>query len=282
MSAAFAIRALQRHIVLILITAVVITGAGLVLGSYLPKTYSSNAQILLGLDTTPDRRAPKLQRAPIDPQTATLYLKERAMTYAQLMTADDVIMPVATAAAVDPEALRGRVEAAVVPETVILDLQVSGSSPEEAVRLAEALSVRFQVQVSALNVRTGGPVIVPAQVSAPRPPAGPDQLHGKTLAAVSSLTGLVVAVLLALLVAVIKRNRAAASRTPSTRSGDASADRNRVAVAKSMTSSMTRNNALLRAMDSTRRRLRVRTPFRTTGLTKKRLRAIYRAKGTGQ
>ena len=50
MTLAFAIRALRRHLVLVLITFVVVTGAGVALGSYLPKTYSSNAQILLGVD----------------------------------------------------------------------------------------------------------------------------------------------------------------------------------------------------------------------------------------
>ena len=205
MTLAFAIRALRGHLVLVLITFVLVTGVGIALGSYLPKTYSSNAQILLGVD-------PK--RATIDEEAANLYLKERAMTYAQMVTSDEVIMPVATAAAIDPGVLRGRVAAAVVPETVVLDLQVTGSSPEEAVALTQALSERFLVQVSALNVQTGGPAMRPAQLSAPQPAAAPDQLHGKTLAAVSALAGLVVAVLLALLVAVIKRNRAASRPQP--------------------------------------------------------------------
>ena len=155
---------------------------------------------MLGLD---------IRGTTIDPQTANLYLEDRAMTYAQLVTADDVITPVANAADIDPEVLRGRVVAAIVAETVVLDLRVTGSSPEEAVALTQALSERFRVQVSALNVQTGGPRILPAQVSAPRPAVAPDQLHGKTLAAVSALVGVIVAVLLALLVAVIKRNRAA-------------------------------------------------------------------------
>jgi succinoglycan biosynthesis transport protein ExoP len=215
MTLAFAMRALRRHIVLVLITVVVVTGAGIALGSYLPKTYSSNARILLGLDPLPRSKSPKtLQGATIDPQTANLYLKERAMTYAQLVTADDVITPVATAAAIDPEMLRGRVVAAIVPETVVLDLRVTGSSPEEAVALTQALSDRFRVQVSVLNVQTGGPVILTAQISAPKPAAAPDQLHGKTLAVVSALVGVIVAVLLALLAAVIKRNRAASRPQP--------------------------------------------------------------------
>ena len=211
MTLAFAIRALRQHIVLVLITVVVVTGAGIALGSFLPKTYGSNAQILLGLD---------IRGTTIDPQTANLYLKDRAMTYAQLVTADEVITPVANAADIDPEVLRGRVVAAIVPETVVLDLRVTGSSPEEAVALTQALSERFRVQVSALNVQTGGPRMLPAQLSAPQPAAAPDQLHGKTLAAVSALVGVIVAVLLALLVAVIKRNRAASRPQPiATRGG---------------------------------------------------------------
>jgi succinoglycan biosynthesis transport protein ExoP len=192
----------------------VVTGAGIELGSYLPKTYSSHTQILLGLYPKGTTK---------DPQTANLYLKERAMTYAQLATADDVIMPVAAAADIDPEVLRERVEAAVVPETVVLDLRVKGSSPEEAVALTQALSERFMAKVSVLNVQTGGPAMRPAQISAPQRAAAPDQLHGKTLAAVSALAGVIVAVLLALLIAVIKRNRAAARLAIATREADAAA-----------------------------------------------------------
>jgi polysaccharide biosynthesis transport protein len=214
MTLAFAMRAVGRYIVLVIITVAVVTGAGIELGSYLPKTYSSHTQILLGLYPKGSTK---------DPQTANLYLKERAMTYAQLATADDVIMPVATAADIDPEVLRERVEAAIVPETVVLDLRVTGSSPEEAVALTQALSDRFMEQVSALNVQTGGPAMRPAQISAPQRAAAPDQLHGKTLAAVSALVGVIVAVLLALLIAVIKRNRAAARLAIATREADAAA-----------------------------------------------------------
>ena len=214
MTLGFAMRALGRYIVLVIITVAVVTGAGIELGSYLPKTYSSHTQILLGL-------YPK--GATKDPQTANLYLKERAMTYAQLATADDVIMPVAAAADIDPEVLHERVEAAVVPETVVLDLRVEGSSPEEAVALTQALSERFMAKVSVLNVQTGGPAMQPAQISAPQRAAAPDQLHGKTLAAVSALAGVIVAVLLALLIAVIKRNRAAARLAIATRDADAAA-----------------------------------------------------------
>ena len=248
MTLAFAMWALRRHIVLVLITVVVVTGAGIALGSYLPKSYSSHAQILLGLDP----KGPK--GTTIDPATANLYLKERAMTYAQMVTADDVITPVASAAAIDPEVLRGRVLAAVVPETVVLDLQVTGSSPEEAVALTQALSERFRVQVSALNVQTGGPVILAAQLSAPRPAAAPDQLHGKTMAAVSALVGVIVAVLLALVVAVIKRNRAASRPDP----------------LRPKTTSPRTVNGIYR---------RVRAPFRTIGSIRRRLRATSRKKG---
>jgi len=89
-SFAFAMRALRRHIVLIVITTALIAGAGIALGQVVPKTYSSQAQILLGLD---------IQGSTMDPQSAGLYLKDRAMTYAQLVTADEVIDPVAAAAA---------------------------------------------------------------------------------------------------------------------------------------------------------------------------------------
>lgn len=200
MSFAFAMRALRRHIVLIVITTALIAGAGIALGQVVPKTYSSQAQILLGLD---------IQGSTMDPQSAGLYLKDRAMTYAQLVTADEVIDPVAAAVGLTPAALRAQVVASVVPETVMLNLTATGSSPEAAAALAQSVSDRFQLQLSAMNVRTGGPAILPSQVTSPRPAIAPNQLAGKTLIAVSALVALVVAVALALLVEVIKHNRAA-------------------------------------------------------------------------
>jgi capsular polysaccharide biosynthesis protein len=253
----------------------VITGAGIGLGSLLPKTYNSNAQILLGL---------KPKGATIDPYWANLYLKERAMTYAQMVTADDVITPVATAAALDPDVLRGRVVAAVVPETMVLNLQVTGSSPEEAVALTQALSGRFRVQVSALNVQTGGPAMLTAQLSAPQPAAAPNQLHGKTLAAVSGLVGVIVAVLLALLVAVIQRNRAVSrpqplrpvtpggTTPPRPPGGDDAAAPVGVPATTDTTLPISR-----RTVNGTRRR--VRAPFQTIGSRQRRLGATSRTKG---
>ena len=198
MTFGFAIRALRRRIVLILITVLVVASAGFALGSALPKTYTSDAEILMGLD---------IKGSTIDPQTANLYLKDRMATYAELVTADEVITPVASAADISPEALREQVVVAIVPETVVLEVSVSGDTPEQAVELTQAVSSRLRTQVSSLNVQTGGPKILPAQLSSPQAATVPDQLHGRMLVGVSALAGLVVGVLLALLLALIEANR---------------------------------------------------------------------------
>ncbi len=200
MTFAFALRALRRHIILILVTAVVVRGAVFALGTNWPKTYTSKAQILLGLN---------IAGSTIDAQTANLYLKDRAMTYAQLVTADEVINPVAAASGTSADLLRERVVGSIVPETVVLGVSVTGSTPEEAVALTQAVTSSFMTQVSSLNVLTGGPTILPAQLSSPQPSAVPDQLHGKMLIAVSVLAGLVIAALLAMVFGVIEAGRAA-------------------------------------------------------------------------
>lgn len=200
MTFAFAWRALRRHLVLILVTAVVIAGAGVALGTYWPKTYSSKAQILLGID---------IAGANTDPQTANLYLKDRAMTYAQLVIADEVINPVAAELGTDAVSVRERVVGSIVPETVVLGVSASGSTPEEAVALTQAVTTSFMTQVSSLNVQTGGPAILPAQLASPQPATVPDQLHGKLLVAVSAFAGLLVGVLLALVVGLVEAGRAA-------------------------------------------------------------------------
>jgi len=202
----FVFEALRRRIALIVIMTLIVAASGIVLGAMWPKTYTSSAQIMLGLD---DDDTPK-----IDAQSGNLYLKERVATYAQTVKADEVVEPVADAADIGPEALRNQITVAIVPETVVLEISVSAASPEEAVELTNAVSRRFSTQVSVLNVETGGPEIVAAQFSSPQPATEPDQLHGWLLIAVSSLVGLVLGVLVALLAGAIQAARRA--RTPVT------------------------------------------------------------------
>lgn len=204
MTFVFAMRALRRHIVLVLVTVFVVTGAGIAIGYYWPKTYTSHAQILLGLD---------IAGSTIDPQTANLYLKDRAMTYAQMVVADEVIAPVAAATGINAEVLRERVVGSIVPETVVLGVTATGSTPEEAAALTQAMSASFQTQVSSLNVRTGGRAILPAQLSSPQLAVAPDQLHGKMLIGVSALAGLLIGALLALVFGLVEANRASRRAT---------------------------------------------------------------------
>jgi len=195
----FAIESLRRRIVLILITALVVTGAGVALGMAWPKTYTSSAQILLGLD---------LAGSDIDPQSGNQYLNDRVATYSALVSADEVIAPVAEAAGLTPEELRQRVSVSIVPDTVVLEVSVSGSTPQEAVDLANAVSRRYESQVSSLNVQTGGPKMLPTQLASPQPASSPDQLHGSLLVAVSAIAGLIIGVLLALLLGLREAARA--------------------------------------------------------------------------
>lgn len=190
MTLSFAIEALRRRIALILIITLVVTGAGIALGAVWPKTYTSSAQILLGLD---------LDGSDIDPQSGNQYLKDRVATYAALVSADEIIAPVAEQTGVSPEALRNRIGVSIVPDTVVLEVSVTGTSPQQAVELTEAVSKRYASQVSSLNVETGGPKILPAELASPQLPDAPDQLHGSLLVAVSAFVGLVLGVLVALL-----------------------------------------------------------------------------------
>lgn len=215
MSLPFVLEALRRRIALIAIVTLVVAAGGIVLGDWWPKTYTSSAQVMLGLDAA--------NRPAIDAQSGNLYLRERVATYAQTVKADEVVEPVATAAGVSPQLLRRHISVAIVPETVVLEISVSASTPAEAVVLTNAVSRRFSTQVSALNVETGGPEIVAAQFSSPQPATEPDQLNGWLLVAVSSLVGLLLGVLLALLLAALKAVRSTAKSTKR-----ADADRNQL------------------------------------------------------
>ena len=202
MTLPFFFEALRRRIALILIVIMVMTAAGLTAGATWPKTYTSSAQILLGLEVDDD----------IDAQSGTLYLKERVATYAQTVKADEIVEPVATAANISPDVLRRHISVSIVPETVVLEISVSADSPEQAVQLTNAVSRRFQSQVSALNVETGGPKLVAAQFSSPQPATEPDQLHGALLVGVSVLVGLLLGILLSLTLAAMEAIRQSSQR----------------------------------------------------------------------
>lgn len=203
MRLSFALEALRRHIIAILVTTLVVTGAGVVLGAVWPKTYTSTAQILLGLD---------LEGSGIDPQSGNQYLRDRVSTFAALVNADEVVGPVAGQFDVSEDVLRGRIGVSIVPDTVVLDISVTGSSPENAVALTNAVARQYENQVSNLNVVTGGPKILPAQLASPQPPTDPDQLHGPLLVVVSLVAGLAAGVLLALLLGL--RDAARERRRP--------------------------------------------------------------------
>jgi len=200
MKLSFMLEALRKRWLLILVVAVVVAGGVAVLGSLWPKTYTSSAQILLGVKATANPTG-------IDAQSANLYLKERVATYAQMVKADEVTEPVASAAGISPDELRRYISVAIIPETVVLEISVSGRTPEQAVALTNAVSQRFRSQVSSLNVKTGGPELVAAQFSSPQPAEDPDQLHGALLYLVSTLVGLLAGVLVALVVAAIESVR---------------------------------------------------------------------------
>ncbi|MGC5173229.1 oligosaccharide flippase family protein [Microbacterium sp. DT81.1] len=206
MGISFVWEAIRGRIALFVITVIVVTGGGIALGAIWPKTYTSSAQILLGVRTS---------GTTIDVQSATLYLRERVATYAQIVKADEIIDPAAEATESSPDALRRAVSVGIIPETVVLEISASGASPDQAVERVDVVSARFRAQLSALNVRTGGPRLVAAEVSSPQPATVPDQLHGTTLYVVSAFVGLLVAVVLTTLVAVIRGPRRRRREEPS-------------------------------------------------------------------
>lgn len=200
MTLAFLVRAVRRHLPLFLVSLVLLTASGIGVGSLAPKTYTSHADMLLGLE---------LRGSGMDPQTANTYLKDRVATYAELVTSDEVVKPVASGAGLAPERLAGRVNVAVPPDTVVLDVSVSGSSRGQAVDLTQAVVDNFTREVSAFNVRTGGPRVLTAQLSSPQPAVDPDQLHGGVLAAVSGLVAVALSLVLVVVVALVRGDRVA-------------------------------------------------------------------------
>lgn len=128
--------------------------------------------------------------------TASQYVTNRMSTYAAVATSEAVITPAASSLAVATGDLAGAVAAAVVPNTTVLDLTVSGSTPTEAQRRATAVTAALSRAIVDLETGVTGPAAVSVKVlnsaSKPGPSSVPSPLVvGLIVLGVGLLLGLV-------------------------------------------------------------------------------------------
>lgn len=154
-------------------------GAGYVVGGKLSSTLTSSSQLVVQGALTVG--APDPADAAL---TSNQYVSQRMLTYPGIATSDRVITPAAEQLGLEPGEIAGTITATAVADSSILDIAVTGPTPEEAQRRAEAVTNAVIGAIEGLeNPPSPAPARVDLQVISP---AGlPDEpAIGPTLAAV--------------------------------------------------------------------------------------------------
>jgi len=144
--------------------------AGLVLGGLVALTtsllatprYTSHMQIFVS--TTQDSST-------ADVLQGSQFAQQRVSSYAHLLMGEDLAGRVIEQLGLNttPQALTSEISASVVPETVLLDVVVTDSSPQRAQQIATAVGDQFALLVTELETRSeaGGSPVKVSVVDAP-------------------------------------------------------------------------------------------------------------------
>lgn len=129
--------------------------AGAVLWQTTP-LYASSTQLFIGAAGSPDSGATG-STATADAYAAGLFSQQRVESYVELLESERLAQEVVDDLGLDlsPAEVASRVHAAVVPETVVLDVTVLDPSPQRARDIAEAVGRRFAQEASALETPRG-------------------------------------------------------------------------------------------------------------------------------
>ncbi|TYP87187.1 polysaccharide biosynthesis tyrosine autokinase [Blastococcus xanthinilyticus] len=138
------------------------------------------------------------------------FSQNRVASYVQLITSERLAVQVIDAGGFDLDAdeVQQRIDASVVPDTTVLDIVVTDTSPERAQQLAEAVAAEFADLVDEVEATTTTPVepdvepvtTVPVKVTVLDSPEIPEDPAAPNLyvnIAVGVLIGLVIGLLLA-------------------------------------------------------------------------------------
>lgn len=127
---------------------VALAGVGLVLGGVLsavtPRSYSASTVLFLGSPVSTDSAGA---------YAGDLFSQQRAATYAQLFTSDDLAVKVIDdlSLSMTPAALAAEVQAKQIPKTVLLQVTVSDALPGRAADIANAYATNFAAYVTRLE-----------------------------------------------------------------------------------------------------------------------------------
>jgi len=138
-----------------------------------------------------------------------LFSQQRVASYAELVTSEDVLAQTVDALKLDtaPETLAGQITATAVPETVLINITVTDSSPMRAAQIANTVSEIFASRVANLETPDGAAapmtrVVVAQQASVPQARTSP---NNKMNVALGGVVGVLAGFALALLAERFKR-----------------------------------------------------------------------------
>ncbi len=177
--------------------------AGIVTFQMTPQ-YSSSARLFVSTSQSDSSQA----------YQGSLFSEQRVTSYADLVSGQELSRRVIENLGIDmePDELAEKIDATVVPETVIMEISVTDSSPKTAQQLTQAVATELAEYVDELETppgKTNAPIkasiVDPA--SLPETPVAPQPTRNLALAAVLGLLlGLGAAVLRELLDTTVKTN----------------------------------------------------------------------------
>ncbi|MFC6358073.1 YveK family protein [Luteococcus peritonei] len=187
------LKAVLKNLPIVIACTVLGLLAGLGVSAALPKTYTSSSQLMFEMSGAKDVN---------EISQAATYTQAQMPTFEALASSPLVLQPVIKAQKLDATAtdLAEQVKVSQVPQSVMLDIQAEGETPEEAQKIAKGIADELVKQVTGAPTQAGDVKMVPtitAPANLPDAPSAPNK-------GVNALAGLVFGALLGVLAAVIR------------------------------------------------------------------------------
>jgi capsular exopolysaccharide synthesis family protein len=147
----------------ILLVVLICVGLASVATLTATKIYESSTQFFVSTTGSDDSGGALLQ--------GSTFTQQRVKSYAQLLTTPRVLAPVAAAVGVTGD-ISTQVTATTPPDTVLIEVSVTDTSPEQAQALATAIATEFPSAVSELETPAGKDTS-PVKVTVVQPPSSP-------------------------------------------------------------------------------------------------------------
>ena len=187
------LRLVRRHWVIVLIGLVLGLAAGGGGSLLISPQYQASAKLFVSTQSSGTNS---------DLLQGGNFAQQRVRSYADVATSPEVLAPVIDTLHLDstPQELAGRVRAAAQTDTVLLSITTTDSSPDQAVRITDAVAAQLVATIDELERPESGPSPVKATVvqpaATPTAPVTPDIPRN---AALGGILGLLLGVGIALL-----------------------------------------------------------------------------------